>query len=341
MKETTNSNTTTAVDARLVSLNQWLLEIGFTDYLLEPASQDASFRRYFRMTRKAGKSLILMDAPPANESLSPFMEIAADWSTSKISVPQIFNYSRDLGFLILEDFGNITFLKKLSQDNIESQYRVAIDELIKIQKHKAEFALPDYSQELLLSEMGLFVDWFVVKHCRYQISKKERQALENSFYELMQSAYQQKQVTVHRDYHSRNLMLSTDERLGVIDFQDAVRGPLSYDLVSLLKDCYFKLCDSKRDVLLGYYLQQATRAKLVDESDLISFKERFELMGVQRHLKAIGIFCRLFHRDGKENYLEDIPLTASYITELGNSNSVLTPINEILVKCLSLIESNQ
>ena len=339
MKETINTNTTTTMDARLDSLNQWLLELGYKDYLLEPASQDASFRRYFRMTRKDEKSLILMDAPPMNESLSPFMEIARDWSTSAISVPEIFEYSRDLGFMVLEDFGSQTFLNTLSLSNIDSHYRIAIDELLKIQMHKAEFTLPDYTEELLLFEMSLFIDWFVLKHCGYQLSEKERQSLESCFHELMQSARQQRQVTVHRDYHSRNLMFVSNEKLGVIDFQDAVCGPLTYDLVSLLKDCYFKLDNSKRALLLDYYLQHAVNNNLLGEISSEQFKQSFELMGVQRHLKAIGIFCRLYHRDGKENYLLDIPLTASYIVDLANSYTVLTPIVAVLEKCLQLIKS--
>ncbi len=339
MKETINSNTTTVADARLDSLKQWLLDCGYTDFLIETASQDASFRRYFRMTLKDGQSLVLMDAPPLNESLSPFIEIAIDWSSSEIAVPKLYEYSREQGFLILEDFGNVTFLNELSHDNIESKYCLAIDELIRIQKHSTEFVLPQYTSELLLFEMSLFIDWFVVKHCGYPISNSERQRLENCFQELMHSALGQKQVTVHRDYHSRNLMLVSDKKIGVIDFQDAVRGPVTYDLVSLLKDCYYKLSDSQRRFLLDYYLQQAVKQKLINEKHLDNFHDCFDLMGVQRHLKAIGIFCRLYHRDGKENYLADIPLTASYIIELGNRYPQLGPVLELLDKCLTLMTS--
>ena len=337
MKETLKSSKTDSLDARLKSIKQWLLTIGYKDFSLEPASQDASFRRYFRMTLKGNKSLILMDAPPEKESLSPFIEIARDWIDSDIAVPTIYEYSRELGFLVLEDFGNITFLNHLTEENIDSKYCLAIDELIKIQMHATGATLPNYSPELLLFEMSLFIDWFVIKHCGYKILDSERHAVEKSFTVLMQSAIGQKQVTVHRDYHSRNLMVVDAKKLGVIDFQDAVHGPLCYDLVSLLKDCYIKLNNSQRTFLLNYYLQQATLNNLIEESSLKQFKQEFDMMGMQRHLKAIGIFCRLYHRDKKENYLPDIPLTASYIIELGDSYSVLKPITNVLEKCIPLM----
>ena len=337
MKETLNSNKTDSPDARLISLKQWLLSLGYKDFSLEPASQDASFRRYFRMTLKGQKSLILMDAPPEKESLSPFIEIAKDWIVSNIAVPTLFEYSRELGFLVLEDFGNITFLNHLTEDNISSKYSLAIDELIKIQLHAAEVTLPSYAPKLLLFEMSLFIDWFLIKHCGYRLLKSERQELEKTFSVLMESAIGQKQVTVHRDYHSRNLMLADVNKIGVIDFQDAVHGPLSYDLVSLLKDCYFKLNNPQRIFLLDYYLQQATENKLIEDKSFNNFKQEFDLMGVQRHLKAIGIFCRLYHRDKKENYLADIPLTASYIIDLGSSYSELRPIISVLEKCIPLM----
>lgn len=341
MKETLISNRTNTPDARLESLKRWLLSIGYEGFLLKPASQDASFRRYFRMTLTDNKSLVIMDAPPDKESLSPFIEIVEDWSNSKIAVPKIYSFSRELGFLILEDFGNITFLNYLVEDNIEIMYQLAIDELVLIQKHSAKFSLPDYSQELLLTEMNLFIDWFVIKHCQYELSLNEREALGNSFTQLMQSARKQKQLVVHRDYHSRNLMLPSKQKIGVIDFQDAVHGPISYDLVSLLKDCYFKLSDQQRNELLEYYFLQAVENKLLQENEKNQFKQDFELMGIQRHVKAIGIFCRLYHRDGKENYLADIPLTASYIIESDNTNEILSPIIAILEKCLHLIKSSK
>jgi len=289
LKESIEANKTKSTDARLEVLNDWLLNLGYADFSLAPASQDASFRRYFRMTRNEHESLIVMDAPPEKEALSPFIEISQDWHTSDISVPEIFDYSRELGFLILEDFGNVTFLNQLSDSSLESSYHLAIDELINIQMHTGGHQLPEYSKELLLVEMSLFIDWFVIRHCGYELLPKERQTIEHCFTKLMLSATDQKQIVVHRDYHSRNLMIKKDQTLGVIDFQDAVYGPLTYDLVSLLKDCYYKMSKQQREALLSYYQEQAISKGLLANSCVNKFRHDFTLMGVQRHLKAIGI----------------------------------------------------
>jgi len=332
----TENNTLIDSDPRLAHLNTWLAEQGYLDYSLSPASQDASFRRYFRMTVKSSKSFIVMDAPPVKESLSPFIEIAQAWNKSDISVPNIYAYSREFGYLILEDFGQQTFLNILKESSLFEQYSLAIDELIQIQKYTGEIELPIYTKDLLMQEMDLFREWFVEKHCNYKLSDNEKLILSSTFETLSQSSLQQKYLTVHRDYHSRNLMLKTDGSIGVIDFQDAVQGPISYDLVSLLKDCYIKLSSDQRDKLLNYYYVTALKQEIITEQSFPAFKKDFDFMGVQRHLKAIGIFCRLYHRDNKQNYLPDIPRTASYLFDMKHTYPELDSLIDLLQQCMHI-----
>lgn len=330
---------TASEDKRLGQIREWLHTLGYDDYQLVPASQDASFRRYFRLTDQNQKSVIIMDAPPVKESLSPFIEIAQDWSQSGISVPNIIEYSRQLGLMILEDFGSQTMLNILDDENRLLVYKTAIDELTLIQQHRAGHVLPQYSNELLLNEMQLFVDWYLAKQCKHVLSRSELSGMQRIFKILADSANAQQKMNVHRDYHSRNLMFRPDCSLGVIDFQDAVYGPMSYDLVSLLKDCYFKLAENEREVLIDYYLGSLNSNSQFAKIDRADFIRDFDLMGVQRHLKAIGIFSRLYHRDGKADYLKDIPRTASYILDLKNLYPELNVLQQILSESLDLKKS--
>lgn len=325
---------------RLDQITEFLAGQGYKNFSLAPASEDASFRRYYRMTIDGYKSLIVMDAPPDKESLSPFIEIALDWGSSGISVPKMHQYSREIGILILQDFGSETFLNGLTPSNVKGNYQLAIDELLKIQEHRSGHLLPQYNSELLMREMQLFIDWFLIKHCCYEPSKQELKDLQDTFRYLKESALAQKQVIVHRDFHSRNLMLRGQQSHGLIDFQDAVIGPVSYDLVSLLKDCYKKLDAEFRDELIDYYLDKAKVQAILSTVELGSFRKGFDLMGVQRHLKAIGIFARLYHRDSKSNYLHDIPLTASYILDLEQEYPELKVLLRVIKKVMPNFNQN-
>jgi len=330
-------------DARFILIQEWLREQKYSNFTLQAASADASFRRYFRMmfapvARQS--NLIVMDAPPDKESLSPFIEIAQDWRAAGIATPEIHCFNRDLGILVLQDFGQQTLLQALDATNLILLYQQAIDELLQIQLHDAKHVLPDYSEQLFMQEMQLFVDWYLIKHNAYHLSTNQAKELESIFEILKSSASTQSFVNVHRDYHSRNLMYRSNMTPGVIDFQDAVRGPLSYDLVSLLKDCYIELSVKQREQLYSYYLQAAQSKGLLHNTELKSFQRAFDLMGVQRHLKAIGIFSRLYHRDGKESYLKDIPLTAGYILSLESTYPELTPLINILRPLVSRVNSS-
>ncbi|MBT8141431.1 MAG: phosphotransferase [Gammaproteobacteria bacterium] len=309
----------------------WLGELGYADFTLRPASADASFRRYFRLTLESGKNMIVMDAPPNKEPLSPFIDIASDWARGKIGVPDLYKVSESNGFILMQDLGSETFLDNLNAANRTDLYKLAIDELLKIQAYQAQFSLPEYSETLLNTEMHLFTDWFLAKHCQKKPLKDRLNYLHSLFAKLRKNALAQKHLLVHRDYHSRNLMMNAGQ-LGVIDFQDAVIGPVSYDLVSLLKDCYIKLEPEFRKELLAYYWEKANQRGILKGQTIQQFTYELDLMGVQRHLKAIGIFCRLNYRDGKAQYLHDIPRTASYIVDLKKLYPELHELSEILLE---------
>ncbi len=284
-----------------------------------PASVDASFRRYFRLQADA-ESFIVMDAPPGQEDCLPFLRVAAYLEAMQLNAPRIIEANLDAGFLLLSDLGKRLYLDELQRDPsaAESLYTDAINALLTMQRRGTAFQslLPPYDEELLRFELSLFHDWLCGTHLGLSFSASDEQAWQACCDVLTDNALHQPQVFVHRDYHSRNLMVSSENNPGILDFQDAVEGPLTYDLVSLLKDCYVRWpAEQVRHWALQFYraLDLSTREQ-VDERQ---FRRYFELMGVQRHLKAAGIFARLNHRDGKPGYLADIPRTLAYIAELG------------------------
>ncbi len=298
-------------DDRLQAIHKWLYQVlEVDDFSIAPASSDASFRRYFRVEFNA-KSWIVMDAPPDKEDISPFIKIAKSFFKHDVHVPEIKAYDEQQGFLLLTDFGSIDYLQQLNETSADSYYRKAIDSLIQIQLiDKESIPLPLYDQTLLQQEMTLFPEWFLEKHLSLSAPKQ----LQSYFDLLIDNALQQPQCIVHRDFHSRNLMDTPENSPGIIDFQDAVIGPISYDLVSLLKDCYVSWPQSQIDAWLDYYFTQAQQFGLI--SDNISQEQFiiwFDLMGLQRHIKVLGIFCRLNYRDNKTNYLSDLPLTLHYV----------------------------
>ena len=284
---------------------------------LSVVSGDASFRRYFRLTG-ADSSWICVDAPPEKEDNPKFIAIARSWSEQGVHVPAVLSEDIDQGFMLLEDFGDQLLWPALhdgaDHERVLSLYKQSIDELIRIQKLNAD-ELPEYDGALLRQEVSLFSDWLCERQVSLSLSADEHRLIADVTDILVDSALAQSQVVVHRDYHSRNLMLCSDGALGVIDFQDAVRGAVTYDLVSLLRDCYVRWPHEIVDELTAYYHEKASLTGVLD-MPFDAFSRAFDLMGMQRHLKAAGIFARLNIRDGKAGYLADIPNTCVYLREV-------------------------
>lgn len=319
------------MDNRFQQINDWLEnELKLAPFRLESASEDASFRRYFRMTPEngEGRTLIVMDAPPDKEQLEPFSTIAEQLFDIGLNVPEIIARNVAEGFLLLGDLGTTSYLEQLNEDTVDRLYGDALGALAVLQTCGPN-SLPAYDKELLLTEMALFRDWFVTKHLNIELNVDEEQLLTCVFEMLADSALEQPQVPVHRDYHSRNLMVDSHNP-GVIDFQDAVIGPVTYDLVSLLRDCYIAWPEEQVAEWVEGYHDIALDHGILRQPNTRQFKKWFDWMGLQRHLKAIGIFARLFHRDGKSGYLKDIPRTLNYLIEVSAEYTELQPFNQLL-----------
>ncbi len=301
-------------DVRLESLKQWVKRHpGLDNADIAPASADASFRRYFRVTHPGG-SLIAMDAPPEQEDVGPFIDITHRLEDANLRAPHIHASDRQQGFLLLDDLGNQDFLRGLNSASVDELYAGALSALLKIQVADTQ-DLPIYNNKLLTSELSLFQDWYLGTHLGIDLRQDQRGQLGKVFTALIDNALEQPQVFVHRDYHSRNLMITAENNPGIIDYQDAVLGPITYDLVSLLRDCYISWPTEQVKTWALNYRDQAVANKLLVPTQDQQFLRWFDLMGIQRHLKAIGIFARLNHRDGKPGYLDDIPRTLSYVLE--------------------------
>lgn len=279
-----------------------------------PASSDASFRRYFRIQLE-NKSLIIMDAPPKNESCDAFIAVSKQLKSIGLNVPVVLSQNLKLGFLLLTDLGTQTYLSVLNENNAEKLYSNALESLVILQQKATPLGkfLPKYDQKMLIQEMSLFDDWLGKKHLNVSMNKFETLEWQNLQTILVQSAIKQPQVYVHRDYHSRNLMYTEQNNPGILDYQDAVIGALTYDAVSMLKDCYITWDEQQVTEWLREYFLMLCAVNLVSKAEWQAFQKSFDLMGIQRHLKASGIFARLYHRDGKENYLDDIPATLNYL----------------------------
>ncbi len=335
--------------ARLQQLQHWLSEtINTEDYQLEPASGDASFRRYFRL-RYNDKTFIVMDAPPEQENCALFIDVAELLLAIDINVPRIIEKDLQQGFLLLSDLGDKQYLDALTEASADDQhadnlYQAAMQELLQIQRQAAPKSLPTYNEDLFLQEMELFRHWLLQEHMGLDLITETQAMLDEAFKLLISKALSQPKVFVHRDYHSRNLMVSSRGSPGVLDFQDAVEGPFTYDLVSLLKDCYIKWPRQKIQGWVNNYFEQIVGD--YPDTEATGFMRQFDLMGVQRHLKASGIFARLYHRDGKTGYLADIPRTLSYIVDLHDEypelqslidliqNQVMASIEEVNKSCM-------
>lgn len=290
-------------------IKEWLESIDWVDWDLEVVSADASFRSYYRL-RKDNESYILMDSSLVLESLLPFMEISERLSRVNVRVPSIIVRNIKLGYLILEDFGSVHYLDVLNEGNYRKLYKKAIDEIVKMQKAYSG-DLPPYDKDFLLFEMELMQEWYLDKYLQIPITPKQQSIIDESLEQIASVVLEQPQgVFVHRDYHSRNIMLTAKNDIGIIDFQDARVGAITYDLVSLLKDCYIEW-DKKEVEKLALYYRDTVKLDVDD----VTFIKFFDFMGLQRHIKVLGIFARLSLRDGKDGYLDDIPLTLRYIVE--------------------------
>ena len=305
-------------DVRLEQLTQWVNSLPDWEHaILEPASADASFRRYFRARGTENKTAICMDAPPDKEDVRPFVDITRRMLETGVHVPQLIAQNLLDGFLLLEDLGSTHFLSQLHPQSVNDLYMDAMEALINIQKTDCT-DLPVYNEQRLMAEMALMPEWLLKTHLGYRDHELPHDLLHQTFDALVESALEQPQVFVHRDYHSRNLMITTDNNPGVIDYQDAVLGPATYDLVSLLRDCYVVWPNNQVETWVDRFRCEAITMGNLPPVTQQTFQRWFDLMGLQRHIKVLGIFARLNHRDGKPNYLNDLPLTLSYVLEVGS-----------------------
>lgn len=296
---------------------------------LAPASADASFRRYFRAVLSNGDHYIVMDAPPQYEDCRPFIEVAALFGAAGVNTPKVLAQDMVQGFLLLTDLGDVTYLSVLNTGNAGALYSDALDALVSIQAASRPGVLPDYDRALLERELRLFPEWYITRHLGVELNAQQAQTLATVFEAILANTLAQAKVFVHRDYHSRNLML-TDPNPGVLDFQDAVYGPVTYDLVSLFKDAYIRWDE---EIVLDWvirYWEKARHAGLPVDADFGAFYRDFEWMGVQRHIKVLGIFARLYHRDGKTGYLNDMPLVMGYLRSACMRYRELGPLLHLL-----------
>jgi len=304
---------------RLDLLRQWThSQLDWPDVALVPASSDASFRRYFRICH-GNDSRILMDAPPEQEDCRPFIHVSGLLQQLGLHVPEVLASDLQQGFLLLSDLGSHCYLEALDDTTVDRLYGDAMGALLALQSCVTpDCGLPDYDRDLLLAEMELFRDWLLLRHLGIEPDATQAAALEACFSRLADSALAQPQVCVHRDYHSRNLMVCDRHNPGILDFQDAVIGPVTYDLVSLLRDCYIAWPRERVEDWVAGYFELARQSGILrrEQGSEADFLRWFDWMGVQRHLKAAGIFARLNHRDGKSGYLADIPRTLAYVTEV-------------------------
>jgi len=321
-------------DTRLSQLNIWLNNLADKWSLditsLAPASSDASFRRYFRVLSSKNDSFIVMDAPPSHEDTRPFIHISRLMAQSALNVPLILEENVTEGFLLLSDLGNQTYLSCLNEKTAPALYADAMSALIKIQTSQRDPSIPSYDRDLLTRELMLFPEWYLTKHLGIQLNDSQTKDLNKVFELILQNNLAQPQVLVHRDYHSRNLMLTSQNNPGILDFQDAVYGPITYDLASLLRDAYIEWEETEQLDWAIRYWEMARKAQLPVSNEFGEFYKDFEWMGLQRHLKVLGIFARLYHRDGKDAYLKDLPLVLKYTRKVAERYIDLKPLVRLL-----------
>jgi len=323
-------------DSRLNTLRNWLkgLEASWQLDLptLAPASADASFRRYFRIQSQNPDfgTFIVMDAPPQHEPLDAFIKVDLLLGEAGLNVPKILEKDLEQGFLLLSDLGNKTYLSELNDDTANHLYKNATHALVQMQLASKPDVLPNYDEALLQRELDLFPEWYLKKHLHIELSEIQDLQLKQAFALIIENNLSQSKVYVHRDFHSRNLMVTEQNNPGVLDFQDAVYGPITYDASSLWKDAYIAWPEENVIDWVIKFWEEGRRTGLPMPTDFGQFYRDFEWMGLQRHLKVLGIFARLFHRDGKDGYLNDIPLVLNYAITTANRYIELKPLARIL-----------
>ncbi len=322
-------------DPRTATMRSWLSAIAEEFSLsldtLSVASADASFRRYFRISSAQGKTYIVMDAPPAHEDTERFLKVADLLKHAGLHSPSVESKNIQDGYLLLEDLGDAIYLSLLNQTTADALYKDAIAAIVQMQAKVRTDSLPAYDRAQLLREMQLYPDWYVSRHRQKQLTPSEQKALTQAFELILRNNLAQPRAFVHRDFHSRNLLLVKQNSPGIIDFQDAVVGPLTYDLVSLLKDAYIRW---EEDQVLDWairYWEQARKAGLPVAEEFGNFYRDFEWMGLQRHLKVLGIFARLNYRDGKSRYLADLPLVLDYCLKVCNRYAELSGLKGLML----------
>lgn len=336
MTSTIQSNAPEQDAQRLQDLHLWLSNIASPKLHLSsmrPASADASFRRYFRIDGEAEGtkySFIVMDAPQPQEDVKPFIQVAQLFKQINLTVPEVLAQDTEQGFLLLTDLGTTMYSHVLNSDTAHKLYMDAIDSLVLLQTQSQPDVLPEYDREFLKRELMIFPEWYINKHLGVTLTDEQNANLHKVFDALLANIMAQPQVFVHRDYHSRNLMLMDKGNPGILDFQGALYGPLTYDLVSLLRDAYVQWDE---EMVLDWairYWEKAKKAGLPVAPDIDSFYRDFEFMGLQRHLKILGIFARLAHRDGKQHYLDDIPTVMDYVRKTSHRYKDLIPLLRLL-----------
>lgn len=321
------------VSARERARQAWLHDVlGGPATRVEPASGDASFRSYYRVHLN-GDSRILMDAPPPQEDCAPFVQVTNLLAAAGINVPRVMASDLQQGFLLLSDLGTRVYLDELDAHSADALYADALKALVRLQARGDAVDVPPYDALKLRNEMQLFADWFLERHLGLAMDARTASTLYPAFDFLVAECLAQPQVLVHRDYHSRNLMRTDRDNPGVLDYQDAVRGPITYDLVSLLRDVYVQWPEARVYRWVDDWSQVARAAGLLDGVGSAAVHRWFDLTGVQRHLKVAGIFARLWYRDGKSRYLADIPLTLDYLVSVAARHPELDALHRWLTEC--------
>ena len=323
-----------APDPRQAALADWLgtlrSDYGLQPDTLRPASADASFRRYFRLDAD-GRSLVAMDAPPDREDSRPFVHVAGLLRDAGLHAPEVLEADLSQGFLLLTDLGTTTYLAALNDDNATALFDAALDALVRWQAASRPGVLPPYDEALLRRELALFPDWYVARHLRHTLTDKQSQTLQRMFDRIVAANLAQPTVYVHRDYMPRNLMVSAPNP-GILDFQDAVTGPITYDVASLFRDAFVSWDEERVIDWVVRYWQKAAAAGLPVPSDFGAFWRDFEWMGLQRHLKVLGIFARINYRDGKPHYLADTPRFVGYVRSVTRRYDELVPLARLFAE---------
>ena len=309
---------------KLSDINKWVKQFYASGFSIEKASSDASFRSYYRIISQ-GETKILMDAPPKQEPIASFLDVTKRLAAANLNVPIIYEKDELKGYILMSDLGTKNYLDALNNETVYCLYTDAIDALCQIQNGVNCDKLKKFDMKEQLSEMKLFSDWFINEHLKTKISDDQDKLLEKCYIDIAETLLDIPQTFVHRDFHSRNLMITDKNNPGILDYQDALIGPITYDLVSLLKDCYIKWDKELVNKMTKSCLSKLEKSIAYDE-----FKYWFDITGLQRHLKAIGIFSRLCYRDNKPSYLKDIPRTFSYVDEICSHYSELQPLQKLI-----------